>query len=178
MPMTKKTSEKEKTDAKKPEKTPEVEPEQSLRNEIENLSNEAKEQNDKLLRCLADFDNYKKRITKERQSSEFQMKKKYLLEILDIKELILQAKKDTNPKQGLRIILNQLDKFFESENIKYIECVEKPFDFEYHHAMTTVEKQDCEDNIIIEEIKKGYLVEDKVLRPSQVIVVKKKCEED
>jgi len=176
--MTKKTSANEKNDGKKPRKTAKVEPDQAFKNEIENLSNEVKEQKNKFLRCLADFDNYKKRITKERQSTEFQIKKKYLIEIIDIKELILQAIKDNNPKHGLQIILKRLDQFFESENIKYIECIEKPFDFEYHHAMTTVEKNDCEDNTIIEEIKKGYLVEDKVLRPSQVIVAKKICEEN
>ena len=43
-----------------------------------------------------------------------------------------------------------------------------------HHAVTTIEKNDCEDNIILEEVKKGYMIKDKVFRPSQVIVVKNK----
>jgi molecular chaperone GrpE len=50
----------------------------------------------------------------------------------------------------------------------------KLFDHGLHHAVTTVEKNDCENDTIVEEIKKGYMIGDSLLRPSQVIVTKKK----
>jgi molecular chaperone GrpE len=138
---------------------------------------ELKEVKEKLLRCYADFDNYKKRNQKDKQYNEFLTKKNYLLELLDIKELLLTALDDNDPKKGLQMLLNRLEKFFESENIKYIDCIENPFNHELHHAVATIDKPEIEDNIIIEEVKKGYRVGDQVLRPSHVIVSKKKCEE-
>ena len=81
---------------------------------------------------------------------------------------------DENPKEGLRLILKQLEHFFNEEHISYIECIGKPFDHCLHHAVTTIEQEDCKDNTIIEEIKKGYMIDDMVLRPSHVVVAKKK----
>jgi molecular chaperone GrpE len=176
MPMTKKT-EKEKPDTKTVDKSKKVKKTKDLENEIHQLKDELKQKNDSLLRCLADFDNYKKRVIKEQQALERDIKKHYLLELLDFKELLLQVLEDDNPKEGLRILLNQLEQFFELENIKYIECIDKPFNHQLHDAKATVEQADGEDNIIIDEIKKGYMVDDYVLRPSHVVVSKKKCEE-
>jgi molecular chaperone GrpE len=52
--------------------------------------------------------------------------------------------------------------------------VGKKFDHNFHHALTTLEKNDCDDNTILEEVKKGYMMNDKLLRPSHVVVSKKK----
>ena len=74
-------------------------------------------------------------------------------------------------------MISNIEKLFEKEQIKCIECVGKKFDHNIHHAVTTIDKGDCEDNLIVEEVKKGYMLNEKLLRPSQVIVVKKekKC---
>ena len=98
--------------------------------------------------------------------------------LLDIKELLLQALDDNDPKEGLRVLLKKLEQFLEEEHISYINCIGKTFNHSLHHAVTTIEKVDEENNIIIEEVKKGYMVDDQVLRPSHVIVVKNKCEEE
>ena len=156
----------------------EIEEETKETNELEALQQELKIQKDKLIRCYADFDNYKKRILKEQESQAFDLKKHYLSELLDVKELLLQSLNDKDPKEGLRIIFNQLEQFLEAENIKYIDCIEKPFDHTLHHAVTTIDKPNMNENTVIEEIKKGYLVGESVLRPSHVIVSKKQCEED
>jgi molecular chaperone GrpE len=146
--------------------------------EIEKLKQQLKEKDDQLLRSLADYQNYQNRVKKDMDLHEFEIKKTYLSELLDIKELLLKALDDIDPKEGLRIILKQLENFFHEEHINYIECVGKPFNHALHHAVTTIENEDKEDNIIIEEIKKGYLINDAVLRPSHVVVVKNKCEEE
>lgn len=146
---------------------------ETLQCKIKKLNQDLKDINDKLLRSYADFQNYQKRMEKELICKEEETKKKYLSELIDLYELLKKAYEDDNPKDGLKLILNNVEKFFEKENIKHIDCVGKPFDHNIHHAISTVEK-DCEDETIVEEVKKGYLIADKVLRPSQVIVAKKK----
>jgi molecular chaperone GrpE len=143
---------------------------------IKQLKQELKEKNDKLLQSIADFQNYQKRMEKELQHREDDSKKKYLSELIDINELIKKAYEDNSPKEALKLILHNLNSFFEKEQIKCIDCVGKTFNHNLHHAISTVEKEDCENEIVVEEIKKGYLVDDKLLRPSQVIVTKKKEE--
>ena len=146
----------------------------NLKKEVEKLKQELKEKNDKLLRSYADLQNYQKRMEKELQHREDDSKKKYLSELIDINELIKKTYEDNSPKEALKLILHNLNSFFGKEQIKCIDCVGKPFNHNLHHVISTVEKKDCENEIIVEEIKKGYLVDDKLLRPSQVIVTKKK----
>ena len=145
-----------------------------LKDEINKLKREAKEKDDKLLRSYADLQNYQKRTEKESQYKENETKKKYLSELIELKELLKRAYEDKDPRAGLQLMLNNLENFFEKEQIKYIDCVGKTFDHNIHHAVTTIEKNDCEDGIIVEEVKKGYLIDNKLLRPSQVIVAKNK----
>jgi len=145
----------------------------NLKKEIEKLKQEIKEKDEKLLRSIADFQNYQKRMQKELINREEETKQKYLTELIDLNELLKKAYEDSDPKEGLKLMVNNIKNFFEKENIKYINCVGEKFDHNLHHAITTVEKDDCEDDIIIGEVKKGYMINDKLLRPSQVIVTKK-----
>lgn len=147
-----------------------------LKKEVKELKSVIAEKNDKLLRTRADLENFQKRMEKELKSREEEIKSRYLTEIVDLVELLKKAYEDENPKQGLKLILNNLDKLFEKEDIKYIDCMGKSFNHELHHAVTSLEKNDCESDIIIEEVKKGYMIGDRLLRPSQVIVAKKKEE--
>ena len=148
--------------------------EDTLQIKLKKTEKELKEKNDKLLRMCADLQNYQKRMEKELISREEEIKRKYLTELIDLNEILKKAYEDKNPKQGLKLILNNLEKFFEKEHIRYIDCMGKSFDHGLHHAVTTVEKNDCENDTIVEEIKKGYMIGDRLLRPSQVIVTKKK----
>ena len=145
-----------------------------LEKKVKQLQQELKEKNDKLLRSYADLQNYQKRMEKELICKEDETKRKYLLELLDLNELLKKAYEDKDPKEGLKLMLNNIENFFEKEHIKSIECVGKKFDHNLHHAVTTIEKGDCGDDTIIEEVKKGYMVNNKLLRPSHVIVAKNK----
>ena len=71
-------------------------------------------------------------------------------------------------------MMNNIENFFEKEQIKSINCIGEKFNHNYHHAISTIEKENCEDETVIEEVKKGYMINDKLLRPSHVIVSKKK----
>jgi len=142
--------------------------------EIAELKAQIKELNDKYLRSIADFQNFQKRIEKELSCKEEETKKTYLIELMETYELLKKAYEDNNPKQGLKLIIENIEKFMEKEKIKPIECIGQKFDHKKHNAITTIEKKDCEDNTIIEEVKKGYMVNDKILRHSDVIVSKNK----
>jgi molecular chaperone GrpE len=172
------TTEKNESSKNFPSKKPKKQNKETkeLHDKIHMLEEDLKEKNDKLLRSYADFDNYKKRVCKQEDQLIRDLKKKYLSEIIDLKELLIRSLDDENPKDGVRLIIKQLDQFFENEHVVTIDCMGKPFDHTCHHAVTMVEKDDCEDQTIIEEIKKGYKVDEIVLRPSHVIVGKKKDE--
>jgi molecular chaperone GrpE len=142
--------------------------------EISQLKQELQEKNDKLLRSYADLQNYQKRMEKELQLKEEETKIKYLSELVDVNELLQKAYQDKDPKEGIKAILNNLNNFFEKEQVIHIDCVGKTFDHNCHHAISTVLKDDDNEDIIVEEVKKGYMVGEKVLRPSQVIVGKNK----
>lgn len=166
---TKQTTNKKKIDSKN---------KHDFKKECENLKKEIKEINNKLLRVQADFQNYQKRMEKEILFCKQETKEKYLLELLDLYDILSKAYKDNNPKKGLKLLINNLENFFEKEQIKEIDCMGKKFDHNFHHALHAIEKKNCEDDLIIEEVKKGYMINKKVVRPSQVIVVKnkdKKC---
>jgi molecular chaperone GrpE len=150
---------------------------ENLKNQIKkknNLLKKSKNEKDLLLRNIADLQNQKKREDKNYKIETNILKKRYLIEIIDILDLINKAYDDKNPKIGIKLIINQIEKFLDNENIKYIECLGKTFNHKIHHAITTIEKKDCEDEIIIDELKKGYYINDEILRPSHVIVSKKK----
>lgn len=147
-----------------------------FKNEKQQLQKELEEKNDKFLRARADIDNFQKRMNRELSLKIEDLRIKYLTEIIDLYEILKKAQEDENPKEGIKLILNNLDNLFEKEAIKYIDCMGKSFDHELHHAVTTCEKDDCESDTIVEEVKKGYMIGDKLLRPSQVIVAKRKEE--
>jgi molecular chaperone GrpE len=148
----------------------------NLKIEVKELTQELDKTKNQLLRTVADFQNYQKRMEKELKIIKNDTKQKYLTELIDLNELLKKAYEDKNPKEGLKLIIDNIESFFEKEQIKYIECVGKKFDHNIHNAISTLEKDNCEDDIVVEEVKKGYMIDDKLLRPSHVIVAKKKSE--
>ncbi len=146
----------------------------NLEKEVTQLKNELQQKNEKLLHSYADLQNYQKRMEKELEAIKEETKKVYLSELLDLTELLKKAYEDSEPKKGLELMLKNIEQFFVKEHISSIECIGKKFDHHLHHAITIMEKDECEDDVVIEEVKKGYLVKDKLLRPAHVIVAKKK----
>jgi len=145
-----------------------------LNKETKQLKQEIIEKNNKLMRTRADLENFQKRMERELSCKLDEIRIKYLTEMIDLSEILRKAYEDKNPSEGIKLMINNLDNFLEKEGVKYIDCMGKSFNHELHHAVTTLEKNDCESDTIIEEVKKGYTIGDKLLRPSQVIVAKKK----
>ncbi len=137
------------------------------------VKQEKKNYEDKLLRNIADLQNQLKRNEKNCIFEKNKLRDKFLIQIVDLLELIKKAYSDKNSKSGIKLIINNIENFLKDENVTYIDCIGKSFDHKIHHAVTTIEKKDCEDETIIDELKKGYYVNNELLRPSQVIVSKK-----
>jgi molecular chaperone GrpE len=146
----------------------------SLEKEIKTLQDELANKQDKLLRAYADYQNYQKRIEKEQASLELDIRRRYLIEILDFYELLKKAADDPSPQEGLKSLLGTIDRFLSREGVKDLDCKGKPFDYKYHNALSALEQEECPEGTVLEEVKKGYLLGDTLLRPAQVIVSKKK----
>lgn len=135
-----------------------------------------KELTETLQRLQAEFENYKKRIDKEK--GEFVKYSKHeviakILPILDSFELAIKnAKNNPNFLKGVELIFSQLYSTLESEGLRPIESLGKKFD-PYKHEVLMQEASDKEEDVVLEELQKGYMLNDKVLRHSKVKVSKK-----
>ena len=147
--------------------------------EKEQSASELDEVNNKYLRLYAEFENYKKRVNKDKEELVKYGNESLLYELLpvvDNLELALKHASDdisTGLIEGVEITRKELMKVLEKFGVSAIEAEGKPFDPSVHHAMTQVERDDIDENIIVEEFRKGYTLRDKVLRPSLVSVSKK-----
>ena len=134
---------------------------------------------DNLLRRMADFENYKKRVEKEfseitlKANAEFA---KDILQVLDELEISLKKSKENSDfetfYEGINLIYNKFIEILKSKGIQLIESIGKEFDVEKHDAILMMEKEGTPSNIIIDEYQKGYLINDKVLRHAKVVVNK------
>jgi molecular chaperone GrpE len=153
--------------------------EELLVDENVRLTAELKEMNEKYLRLYAEFENYKKRVYKDKEELIKYGNESLLLELLpviDNLELALKHASDNVSEgliQGVEITLKELQKTLEKFGLSEIESSGKPFDPLVHHAMNQVERDDVDEKTVVEELRKGYMLRDKVLRPSLVTVSKK-----
>lgn len=135
-----------------------------------------KELTETLQRLQAEFENYKKRVEKEKSDfvkySKAELISK-LLPILDSFELALKNNKDPKGfEKGVELIFSQLYQTLEQEGVKPIKALSDKFD-PYKHEVLLKEKSDKEEDIVLEELQKGYMLNDKVIRHSKVKVSKK-----
>ena len=137
---------------------------------------EIEELNNKYLRLYAEFDNYRRRVNrdKEEQAKYGNESLVYeLLPIIDSLELALKHASEqlqTGLVQGVEMTLKELQRTLEKFGVSKIEAAGKKFDPSIHHAMVQVEREDLEEKMVAEELRTGYLYRDKVLRPSLVAV--------
>ena len=142
---------------------------------LQDKEKEIAESTETLQRLQAEFENYKKRIEKE--SAEF---RKYsnaklitrLLPILDSFELALKNTKEEGFKKGIELIYSQLYQTLEEQGLRKIEALNQKFDPYKHEVLLTEESGEDEDTII-EELQKGYMLNDAVLRHTKVKITKK-----
>lgn len=136
------------------------------------------ELHNKLLRLQADFLNYKSRTEKERITTYGNAVSdviKDLLPVIDNLERAIEAEKSElgSFKEGVVMIYNQLHDILAKRGMKEIEAIDKPFDHNIHYGVAFDAESEKEDGTVIEVFQKGYTVNDRVIRPSMVKIVKK-----
>ncbi|NWG01679.1 MAG: nucleotide exchange factor GrpE [Syntrophaceae bacterium] len=150
-----------------------------LKKKLEDKEKEAKENYDRLLRTAADLENYKKRAAKEKEEwtkfANEDLLKAILPFIDNLERAVNHAQKvvDTGVLiEGVRLTLQQLLQTLNRFGLSTFESVGKPFDPSMHEAMLVVETDKLEPNQVVEEFQKGYLLNDRLLRPATVSVSK------
>ena len=144
---------------------------------------------DKLLRTMAEMENQRRRFEKEKQEAfefgGFNFAAESLLLIDNIDRAIVSFKNDESLKNnkdlnkiidGIEIVKKDLVSIFKKNKIEAIECVNKKFDPNFHQAMLELEDNTKEAGTVVQEIQKGYMMKDRLLRPSLVGVTKKRVE--
>lgn len=141
---------------------------QKTKEELEKVKVELEDHTDTLKRLQAEFENYMKRVEKEREmmkscASESVVSK--LLNIMDDFDRAIKAMKED--KTGIMMIFKNLQKVLEEEGVRPIEATGKRFDPYKHEVILKVESEEPEDTVV-EELQKGYMLKDKVIRTSKV----------
>ena len=148
---------------------------QQLKRVIDEEKRKSEDYLTRLKYLQADFENYRKRVDREiREIEEFSTSRfaKRLLLILDELDLALGSAESKSPlTEGVKMVRKNLNAALEAEGVRRIEALGKPFDPALHEAVDKVlGKRSGGDDIVVEEIRKGYLFKDKILRPSMVKV--------
>jgi molecular chaperone GrpE len=155
-------------------KTPE-DKEHEIADLKEQLEAEKKRSEDcrtRLMYLQADFENLKKRCDRQiHEASQYSNERivVQLLEVVDELELAVKTAKTTNLAitliEGVQMTLKRLRKVLEQEGVSPIESEGTPFDPSKHNAVATVERDDVDGCVVLEEVRKGYIMNDKVIRP-------------
>lgn len=132
------------------------------------------EQEDRLKRLMAEFDNFKKRSSKEREGLYNSLVSDIfssLLPVIDNLEKAVEAKtEDEAYKQGVELVLKQFKDVLAANGVQEIEAVGQVFDPELHEAVASVTDENLGEKVIKEEYRKGYKIGTKVIRHSMVVV--------
>jgi len=152
-----------------------------LKEELENKSKELKELKEKHLRTLAEWDNYRKRMEKELEDYRNYARVDFFMKIIPVLESFDRALQhdDTNQDfekfyKGIEIIYRQLQSALASLGLVEFSGLGELFDPMRHEAVAIIEVNDKPENTVIEEISKGYLVGERVIKPAKVLVAKHK----
>ncbi|KGE18202.1 nucleotide exchange factor GrpE [Paenibacillus wynnii] len=145
--------------------------------ELKRLQGLADEFQGRALRVQADFDNFRRRTLKEKEELAQYATSKLVTELLPVMDNFERAlaTAPATPEfeaftKGVNMIFRQLEGILKNEGLTAMETVAQPFNPEYHQAIMQVESEEHEEGIVTEEVQKGYLLKDKVLRPAMVKV--------
>lgn len=155
--------------------TPEEEAE-TLRAEVERLTADLKEKEDRVLRLQADFENFRRRVSKERIELADVVKQDFLkdmLPLVDNFERAMAAEKTDGEafQKGVEMIYTQFGEILKKNGLEPIETEGRKFDPNFHQAVMRVADPELEDERIVKELQRGYTAHGRVLRPSMVQVV-------
>ena len=167
----------EEVEAEVVEDVKEVSEVDQLKAEIETLKGQVEESKNAFYKAYADTENTKRRLQNEfERSNKYKLQDfgKEVLPIMDNLERALAAQGDSeelkNYAKGFEMIYNQLVEVLKKQGIEEIECLDKEFDANFHHAIMQEPKEGVESGMVIEVFQKGYMLKDRILRPALVKV--------
>ena len=160
----------------KPKET--VEKSEPTSDEIKKLQDENSELKDKWQRALADYQNLERRTQTEISQRVSEKTNNLLLNFLNIYENFLRAENSLSKEKintdGIQAVIKNMETLLSENNIRPIDAVGEIFDPEIHEAVSMVEDDSLDDGTITQEVSKGYISGKAILKPSKVIVSKKK----
>ena len=143
-------------------------------NDLDNTEKELEETVDRLKRVMAEFENYKKRNSKEREILYNNVLADIIAAFLPVVDNLEKAcmtnTADENMKQGIELVVKQINDIFTRFGVENIETVGKPFDPEVHEAVSSVQDDSLGEKIVKEEFRKGYKIGTKIIRHAMVVV--------
>jgi molecular chaperone GrpE len=155
-----------------------------LKKKVEEKEKEAKENLDRLLRVAADFENYKKRAAREKEDwikfANEDLIRSILPFIDNLERAVDHAEKVTDTGvliEGIKLTLQQIHQTLNRFGVTSFESVGKPFDPARHEAMLVVETDQHEPDQVVEEFQRGYLLNERLIRPATVSVSKSPSKE-
>ena len=156
----------------------ELDPIKALEKDLQKTKNELAEQKDSFVRLQAETDNFRKRLSREKDEFSQYANERLFKELIPIFDNLERALEDPSNdtkslKEGLEMILKQFSSFLEKEKVEQIKAIGEKFDPTVHEVLTSEESNEHEENTIISEFVKGYTINNRVLRPSQVVISKK-----
>jgi len=151
-----------------------------LKEEVKSIDLEANKYLDHLKRLKAEYENYKKRAIKERQQIVLWSVEDFVKELLPVLDNLERAIDSSRSSQdfsslveGIQLVESQFKSVLKKQGLKEIKAKGMQFDPYLHEAIMRIESKDYPDNLVVEELQKGYKFKDKVLRPSMVKVNKR-----
>ena len=165
----------------KAEEKKELTPMEQLQEQIRLKDEEIANQKDTFLREKAELENFKKRLTKEKDDFVQFANERLLQELIQIEDNLERALEVPNAtleslKEGVEMIQKQFSTFLKNQKVESIEAIGKDFDPTLHEVLNQQESEEHEENTVIEEYSKGYTLNGRILRPAKVVISKKPAE--
>ena len=159
----------------------ELTPMEQLQEQIRLKDEEIANQKDTFLREKAELENFKKRLTKEKDDFVQFANERLLQELIQIEDNLERALEVPNAtlenlKEGVEMIQKQFSTFLKNQKVESIEAIGKDFDPTLHEVLNQQESEEHEENTVIEEYSKGYTLNGRILRPAKVVISKKPAE--
>jgi molecular chaperone GrpE len=158
-----------------------IDPMVQLQADVQAAKAEVAEWQDRFLRKAAEFENYRKRADKEKAESMSMAKSSVLVEFLPVVDAceralkIFAESKEVSDhlrqyQDGVELLYRQMIDALSRTGVAFMQTEGKPFDPHLHEALSREERTDVEEGTVVKELRRGYLLKDKLLRPAQVIV--------
>lgn len=161
-------------------------PTEALQQELEEARKKAEENWDLLVRTKAEMENLRRRAERDVENAHKYALEKFLTELLPVKdslELGVQAAEQENAtveklQEGTALTLNMLNQVFDKFSINEVHPEGQPFNPDHHQAMAMLEHEEAAPNTVLQVMQKGYLLNDRLLRPAMVTVSKGAAKKD